>query len=157
MGRSCSNRYGIRRSLTSRMDYQKRSIIPPTNHYMGSYGRFDPHCCSTPIWRQSRNLVLSWNGCFDGSIYPLQHPENNAVIPSTRLRRSISYTFCLAHDHVLVHTSNIHRPVENLQLRVISPANNDVIKPPLRCLIKQIAKMRIIMPTRNQPISNLHN
>ena len=44
-------------------------------------------------------------------------------------------------DHDKVNTSNIHRPVENLQLRVISPANNDVIKPPLRRLIKQIAKM----------------
>ena len=87
---------------------QKRFIIPSTNRDVGSYGCSNPYCCSDPIWRQSRNMVLSRNGCFNGSINPLQHPENNAVISSTRLRRSISYTVCLAHDHVLVHTSNIH-------------------------------------------------
>ena len=39
--------------LTSRMDYQKRFIIPSTNRD-GSYGRNHSHCCCTSIWRQSR-------------------------------------------------------------------------------------------------------
>ena len=114
MGRSRGNCYGICRSLISRMDDQKRFIIPSTNRDVGSYGCSNPYCCSDPIWRQSRNMVLSRDGCFNGSINPLQHPKNNAVISSTRLRRSISYTLCLAHDHVLVHTSNIHRSIEEL-------------------------------------------
>jgi hypothetical protein len=95
-------------AVVTAMGFAGLSLVAWTNRDVGSYGRNHSHCCCTPIWRQSRNLVLSRDGCFNGSINPLQHPKNNAVISSTRLRRSISYTLCLAHDHVLVHTSNIH-------------------------------------------------